>query len=230
MTRWHGMMIAIGLAPFARPTARVLRGPPPRRRTPVWVQASTVGDDLAGLVRLADDHDWPMVDAPVLGTRVPAEEGTLTTLVAGDAAHVDTVRRLFDAWGDRTVEAGDDVGDASRLKLAVNAWIIGLLSGLAESLTVARRLGVDPQDVLTTIEGTAVDSPYAQVKGAAMFARDWPPQFPLSGMAKDLGLIRAAAGEDLPGLAAIAGTAARAMDDGHGDHDMAALIEGLPER
>lgn len=197
---------------------------------PVWVQSSTVGDDLAGLVWLANDHNWPMVDAPVLGTRAPAEQGTLTTLVAGTSDAVDIARPLFEAWGDRTVEAGAELGDAARLKLAVNAWIIGLLSGLAESLTVARRLGVDPDDVLATIEGTAVDSLYAQVKGAAMTARDYSPQFPLSGMAKDLGLIRAAAGQDLPGLATIAATAGRALDAGHGDHDMAALVEGLPER
>lgn len=148
----------------------------------------------------------------------------------GTGTHVDAARPLFDAWGDRVVEAGAELGDAAHLKLAVNSWISGLLHGLAESLTVARRLGVDPETVLSTIEGTAVDSPYAQVKGAAMVDGGFDPQFPLSGMAKDLGLIRAAAGEDLPGLATIAETAARAVDAGHGDHDMAALVTGLPER
>lgn len=198
--------------------------------TPLWVQSATVGDDLAGLAWLAREHDWPMVDAPVLGTKAPAEQGTLTTLVAGDPDHVDAARPLFEAWGDRVVEAGPELGDAAHLKLAVNSWIIGLLHGLAESLTVARRLGVDPEMVLSTIADTAVDSPYAQVKGAAMVGDGFDPQFPLSGMAKDLGLIRTAAGEDLPGLATIAETAARALDAGHGDHDMAALVTGLPER
>lgn len=194
----------------------------------LWVQSSTVGEDIAGLSWLAREASWPIVDAPVLGTRTPAEEGTLTTLVAGDPGDLERARPLLGAWGDRTVQAGPDVGDASRLKLAVNAWIIGLLSGLAESLTVARRLGVDPSRVLSTIEDTAVDAPYAQAKGAAMVAGSFDPQFPLTGMAKDLGLIRSAAGEDLPGLAAIARTAAVAIEDGHGDDDMAALVTGLP--
>ncbi len=198
--------------------------------TPLWVQSSTVGDELAGLAWLAREAGWSMVDAPVLGTRGPAADGTLTSLVAGDPADVDRARPLLDAWGTRVVEAGDDLGDASRLKLAVNAWVIGLLSGLAESLTVARRLGVDPATVLATVEGSAVDAPYVQVKGSSMATGDYDPQFPLSGMAKDLGLIRTAAGHDLPGLAAIAGTAAAAMEADHGDHDMAAIIEGLPDR
>lgn len=197
--------------------------------SPLWVQCSTVGTEVDVLARAAADVGWSFVDAPVLGTRGPAADGTLTTLVSGAPADRDAAQPLFDAWGNRTIVAGEQPGDASRLKLAVNSWVGGLLAALAESVTVARRLGVDPALLLDTIEGTGVFAPYARMKGEAMIARDYPPQFPLAGMVKDLELITDASdGEPtLTGLAATLQTARRALAADLGDEDMAAIVEAL---
>lgn len=198
--------------------------------TPLWVQCATVGTEADVLAKAAADFGWRFVDAPVLGTRGPAEQGTLTTLVSGAAADREAAQPLFDAWGSRTVVAGDRPGDASRLKLVANSWIGGLLSALAESITVARRLGVDPALLLEAIEGGAVDVPYAHLKGEAMIRGEYQtPQFPLAGLVKDLELIiDAAAGDpELAGLQTTLRTARRAMEAGLDDQDMSAIIAAM---
>lgn len=198
--------------------------------TPLWVQCATVGPEVDVLAKAAADIGWRFVDAPVLGTRGPAEQGTLTTLVSGEAVDREAAQPLFDAWGSRTVVAGDRPGDASRLKLVTNSWIAGMLAALAESVTVARRLGVDPALLLDAIAGGAVDVPYAHLKGEAMIRDEHlPPQFPLAGMVKDLELITdAAAGDpELAGLRTTLQAARRAMEAGLGDQDMSAIIAAM---
>lgn len=197
--------------------------------TPLWVQCSTVGTEVEVLASAAAGRGWRFVDAPVLGTRGPAEQGTLTTLVSGAPADRKDAQPLFDAWGSRTIVAGDDPGDASRLKLVANSWVGGLLAALAESITVAGRLDVDPMLFLDTIDGTGVYAPYARLKGEAMIRREHPPQFPLAGMVKDLELITDAAAGDPPlaGLEATLHTARRALEAGLGDQDMSAIVTAM---
>jgi 3-hydroxyisobutyrate dehydrogenase len=96
---------------------------------------------------------------------------------------------------------------------------------VAESLTLARALGLDPQQFLDVVEGGALDAPYVQAKGDAMLRGDLDPQFPLWGAAKDAGLIEeaaAGAGVDLAIISAARRHFERAVADGHGDLDMAA--------
>ncbi|HEY6961776.1 MAG TPA: NAD(P)-binding domain-containing protein, partial [Gaiellaceae bacterium] len=101
----------------------------------VWMQSSTVG---LGIEELAGD----LVDAPVLGTRKPAEEGTLTTFLAGPAELRDRVRPVADAVSAKVVDVSDRVGDASRLKLVLNAWVLMLTEATAELLALAEAAGL----------------------------------------------------------------------------------------
>src|SRR5918993_326596 len=90
----------------------------------VWLQTSTIGVDGAErAAAFAAEHGIAALDAPVLGTKAPAEQGTLTVLVSGDPALVDRVRPVLDAIGAKTVVAGDRFGQASALKLACNSFI-----------------------------------------------------------------------------------------------------------
>lgn len=198
---------------------------------PVWVQSSTVGTEVDELAMAADDLGWPFVDAPVLGTRGPAEEGTLTTLVSGAPEHREAVAPLFEAWGSRTLVAGDAPGEASRLKIVVNSWLAGQVAAVAETITAARRVGVDPQLFLDTIEGTPVGSPYAAAKGGFMVREEFPTQMPLVAIAKDMDLVLdvAVGGPPLAGLEAARATAQRAIEDGHGQDDMASIIEAMSD-
>ncbi|MGW4525035.1 NAD(P)-dependent oxidoreductase [Amycolatopsis sp. NPDC004378] len=156
----------------------------------VWVQSGTVG--LAGTARLADlarEHGTSFVDAPVLGTKQPAEEGKLIVLAGGPADLKDAVSPVFDAIGARTVWVGEQPGDGHRLKLAANAWVLSVTAATAQSVALADRLGIDPGGFLDVIGGGPLDCAYAQLKGKAMISDELEPSFGLGGAVKDSALI-----------------------------------------
>ena len=197
----------------------------------VWLQCGTVG--VEGARALAEVGGDRMLDAPVLGTRKPAEDGALVVLVSGPAALREHVTPVLDAVGSRTVDAGDTLGEASALKLACNAWVALLTAGTAQSLGLARALGVDPSLFLDAIAGGPVDSPYARIKGGAMLEQDWTPSFAVDGVVKDVGLMvdaAAAAGFPTDLLEAVRGRFVEASEQGHGAHDMASVATAFTPR
>jgi len=195
----------------------------------VWIQTSTVGPD--GARRIAEAAGGQIVDAPVLGTKKPAQDGTLVVLASGPSGLLEKARPVFDAIGSRTVVAGDLVGQASALKLATNSWVGLITAGAAQSLALGQALGLDPGLVLEAIKGGPADSPYLQLKGAAMIEGSWTTSFAVDGVVKDLGLmIDAAEGADFPSdlLRSVRGLFEAASADGHGADDMAAVRTAFP--
>jgi 3-hydroxyisobutyrate dehydrogenase len=207
----------------------VMRSALPRApKHTVWVQTSTVGvSGATTLAELAEEHDVAFVDAPVLGTREPAEQGKLIVLAAGDATLRERVAPLFDAIGSRTIWVGDQPGDGHRLKLVANSWVLSVTGATAQSIGFAQQLGVDPTLFLEAISGGPLDCGYAQVKARAMLAREFPPSFGLAGAKKDSDLILSAmdtAGTDQRLMRALRDTFADISDDGHAEQDMAAVV------
>ena len=195
----------------------------------VWVQSSTVGVD--GARRIAGAAGGQVLDAPVLGTKKPAQDGTLVVLASGPAGLLEKAQPVFDAIGSRTVVAGDVVGQASALKLVVNSWVALLTAGTAQSLAFAQSLGLDPSLFLEAITGAPTDSAYAHLKGAAMMSGDWTTSFAVDGVRKDVGLmVDAARADDFPtGLfEAVLATFDAAAEQGHGADDMAAVRTAFP--
>ncbi|TCO58527.1 NAD(P)-dependent oxidoreductase [Actinocrispum wychmicini] len=197
----------------------------------VWAQMSTVG--IAGTARLAALSDR-FVDAPVLGTKKPAEDGTLVVMASGPAELKDKVTPVFEAVSSRLMWIADEPGAASKLKLVINGWMQCVLAGVAQTVAFAEAVGVDPRLFLDTIRGQASDSLIAQGKGAAMIARDFAPTFALDGLEKDTDLIAQAikdSGVDASVITAILNVTRRARDLGHGDEDMAAIYYAFrPDR
>lgn len=195
----------------------------------VWVQSGTVGVD--GIRRLEEMAADRIVDAPVLGTRKPAEDGTLVVLASGPPRLLESARPVFEAVGSRTVKAGNQPGDATALKLACNAWVGMLTAATAQSLAMAETLGVDPRLVLESIEGGPLWAPYAGIKGGMMLAGDYTPSFEVDGVVKDVGLmIDAVDGSDFPTslLAAVRDQFVHVAAAGHGSEDMAAVRRVYP--
>jgi 3-hydroxyisobutyrate dehydrogenase len=194
----------------------------------VWAQMTTVGAaPLAGLVTLARERGLRFVDAPVLGTRAPAENGQLQVFAAGAQDVRATLAPVFDAVGRETVWLGEDPAEAaaSRFKLVVNSWVLAITAATGETLALAEGLGVDPQSFLDAVEGGPLDLPYLRVKSAAIRNADWTPSFSAANAAKDAGLIvdaGAAAGVRLDVAAAARDRYRRVSAAGHGDDDMAA--------
>nr|MDQ3360433.1 NAD(P)-dependent oxidoreductase [Actinomycetota bacterium] len=161
----------------------------------VWLQMSTVGErGNEKFARLAAESGVAYVDAPVLGTKAPAEQGQLVVLASGPDDVRSKCEPVFEAVGSKTVWLGE-AGEGSRLKLVVNNWIVGLLGVLAETIAFARATGVDPQKFLETIEGGPLGLPYAQIKGAMMIEEDFPTSFSAKLARKDAGLVLDAAEE-----------------------------------
>jgi 3-hydroxyisobutyrate dehydrogenase len=192
----------------------------------LWIQASTVG--VTGAARLADLADGlglSYVDAPVVGTRQPAEQGTLGVLASGPEAVRAEVERVLGPVSARVHWLGA-AGAGSRMKLVFNTWALAAVAGVAQAIALAEGLGEDPAAFLELIRGGPLDLGYAHVKGATMISRDFTVAFPVSGAAKDAALILDAAAEAGLDLAVI-GQVRRHLDEaarrGHRDDDLAAL-------
>jgi 3-hydroxyisobutyrate dehydrogenase len=192
----------------------------------IWLQLSTVGiDATASLAAWAGQQGVVFYDAPVQGTRQPAEMAQLIILASGPVAQRERVQPVFDAIGKRSLWVSEQPGASSRLKLALNSWAFALNHGLAESLLLAKGLGVDPALVVDVVTGGPMDSGYFQAKAAAMLADNYATSFSIANAAKDARLVMDAAAQSGVQLDAAQGGLQRferALAAGHGGKDMAA--------
>ncbi|MFJ2212684.1 NAD(P)-dependent oxidoreductase [Streptomyces sp. NPDC101062] len=201
---------------------------PGLRRGAVWLQSTTVGvEAITPLAERAAEQGLLFVDAPVLGTRAPAESGDLLILAAGPQEARGPLAPVLDAVGSRTVWLGEDgtTAAATRLKLVCNSWVLALTNGTAEALSLAKGLGVDPNHFLEAMSGGSLDCGYLHVKSRAILNDDYTPSFTVTTAAKDARLIVAAGaaeGVRLDLAAAGAERFRRAEAQGHGEDDMAA--------
>jgi 3-hydroxyisobutyrate dehydrogenase len=202
---------------------------PALRPGAAWVQSTTAGvEAIVDLASFAREHGLVFYDAPVLGTRQPAEAGQLTVLAAGPVAGRAVVEPVFDAVGARTVWTGEDgaAGSATRLKLVANSWVLAATAATGEVLALSRGLGVDPQQFFDLIAGGPLDMGYLRAKAALVLDGGLTPaQFAVETAAKDARLIveaGRASGVCLDVAAATAERMERAAAQGHADEDMAA--------
>lgn len=192
----------------------------------IWWQASTIG--LAGTERCEDVASGTgavLVDAPVLGTRQPAEQGALVVLASGPDDALGVCAPFFDAVGSKTLHLGP-AGAGTRLKLAVNTWVLAVTGAAAETIALAQALGIDPARVFEALEGGPLDLPYFRLKAQLMLEDEFPTSFAVSLAAKDAGLVGEAAdrtGANLALARSVAEQMRRAEASGLGDEDMAAV-------
>jgi 3-hydroxyisobutyrate dehydrogenase len=162
------------------------------------------------------------VDAPVSGSKGPAEQGQLLILASGPAAAAAALRPVFDVLGRKTVWLGQ-AGQGSQVKLVVNAYMSILIEGVAETMELADRLGIGHQQLAEVIEGGPLDAPIADAKLHKMDQRDYTAEFPLEWALKDVDLaISAADGDTLPLLGALSRQWHAAVEAGHGREDISA--------
>jgi 3-hydroxyisobutyrate dehydrogenase len=190
----------------------------------LWVQMSTIGVEATKrCAAQADRAGVGFVDAPVLGSRQPAEERKLVVLESGPEEARPRLQPIFDVIGHRTIRVGE-AGAGTRLKLVTNSWIVAVVEVGAETMALAEGLGLDPGLFFQALEDSALDLPYLRMKGRAMAERDFTPVFRLTLAAKDASLIRRAAeihGLDLPVLEAVAQRLAEGAKE-HGEKDFSA--------
>ena len=191
----------------------------------VWAQMGTIGVEATRRIagRLAAQRPGVIfVDAPVSGSKGPAEQGQLLILASGPAAATDVVRPVFDVIGRKTVWLGE-AGRGSQVKLVVNAYLSILIEGVAETMELADRLGIGHEQLAEVIEGGPLDAPIADAKLHKIASGDFTPEFPLEWALKDVDLvIDAAGGQAPPLLAALSGQWHAAVAAGYGRQDISA--------
>jgi 3-hydroxyisobutyrate dehydrogenase len=210
----HGEGVMVGLAPGA-----------------VLVQMSTIG--VAGIERLAamvaaERPDVILLDAPVSGSKDPAENGTLTIFASGPAEVRPRVTPLFDALGQRTIWTGD-VGTGTRLKLVANTWLAFAAEAVAASVALAHGLGLETEIVVEALEGGTLMSAWQEAKLHRIADGEFSAQFALSLALKDVRLALEASEHRLGTLVCLSNEWQQAVDRGFGDQDLTVVTCSLEE-
>ncbi|MGD0935502.1 MAG: NAD(P)-dependent oxidoreductase [Streptosporangiaceae bacterium] len=199
----------------------------------VWAQMSTIG--VAGTDRVAamagaERPDVMLLDAPVSGSRDPAERGQLTIFASGPGGARSRVTPLFDALGQRTFWVGE-AGAGTRLKLVNNTWLAFAAEAVAASVALARRLGLETEMVVDALGGGTLVSPWQAAKLQRIAEGEFSAQFALSLALKDVRLALQAAGDDrFAVLACLAEEWQQAVDQGLGEQDLTIVTRVLEQQ
>jgi 3-hydroxyisobutyrate dehydrogenase len=199
--------VVLSVLPTADVTEEVMlnaEGLASMREGAVWVQMGTIGAiATANLAeRVLDQRpDVVFIDAPVSGSREPAESGQLLILASGDSSRAPMLESVFREIGRRTMWLGP-VGVGSRLKLILNTWLAFQVEGAAETASLTTHLGVNPQMLLEALHDSPLASPYALAKLQKMLDEDFRPDFSLDWALKDLELVGVDAGVDTAPISA----------------------------
>ena len=195
-----------------------------------YLETSTISPGLARRVaELMRSRGADMLEAPMTGSKLGAEKGTLLFMTGGARAVHDELMPVMMAMGSRAIYCGE-VGQASVVKLIGNTMISFMLEGLCEGLAVARRAGIPAETVIEVIQASGYASPYYAFKGGAIVRRDWDTHFSIDLMAKDQGLMLEEADRHrvpMPGLAAIREVFQAARAQGFGAEDIAAVVKAV---
>jgi 3-hydroxyisobutyrate dehydrogenase len=196
----------------------------------IWVQMGTIG--VAGIERVAamvaaERPEVMLLDAPVTGSKDPAEQGQLTIFASGPEEARARVAPLFDALGQRTIWVGE-VGAGSRLKLVNNTLVAFAAEAVANAAALAHRLGLAIETVIQALGGSPLVSSWQAAKLQRITDGDFSPQFALHLALKDVHLALEAAGDDrLAALRCVAGEWQRTVELGFGDDDLTVVARTL---
>jgi 3-hydroxyisobutyrate dehydrogenase len=196
----------------------------------VFAQMSTIGvaatDKLADLVR-TQRRDVTFLDAPVAGSREPAERGELTIFASGPQEVRPRVTALFNALAQRIMWVGP-AGAGSRLKVVNNTWLAFASEAVVTSMAVARRLGLPTETVVNAFSGGPMVSEWQEPKLVRVAKGEYSPQFSLSLALKDVRLALQVTDDDqFVALAGLAEEWQRALSRGFGDEDLTVVARTL---
>lgn len=195
-----------------------------------FCQMGTIGiqetaDAIALLEALRPDMLY--LDAPVSGTKAPAENAQILVMASGDASRASDAQQVFDAISRGTQWYGD-AGNSQKMKLVINAWLISMMQGVAESMQLAKQFGFTPGQLWETLEGGPLAAPYVKGKLEMIRKEDYAPQMQLQHALKDarLALENAPRGT-MPMMADIVDMWTQATQGGLAEQDLAAVYAWL---
>jgi 3-hydroxyisobutyrate dehydrogenase-like beta-hydroxyacid dehydrogenase len=199
----------------------------------LWVDCSTVNPSFTReMADAARRRQVRFLDAPVAGSRIPAEKAQLTFLVGGEEADLQEIRPLLEVMGQKTIHAGG-IGMGSSLKLVFNLLLGLSMLSFAEALVLGESLGIAQTDIFEALQGAIVVAPSAMGKRQKIESGDYSPDFPLRLTHKDLEMISISGfevGASLPLSNVAKEIYALAMRYGLGDQDLSAIYRFISEK
>ncbi len=196
----------------------------------ILVQMGTIGVEATEqlIAQLKEQRpDVVFFDAPVSGTKGPAEQAQIVVLASGDRQAGAAVEPVFAAISKGVKWLGE-AGRASKMKLVVNAWLISMVEGIAESSQLAQELGFSTDDLWNVLEGGPLAVPYIKGKMDMFKSGDYTPQMQLTWALKDINLaLKAGTSRTLPVMQNISNTWQKAVDAGYGDSDLSVVYRYL---
>jgi 3-hydroxyisobutyrate dehydrogenase len=191
------------------------------------VQMSTVPPAYsAALAQRVQSAGGRYVEAPVSGSRQPALDGRLIGMLAGPAAALDDVEALLAPACAKIVRCGEPPR-AMQMKLAVNTFLITVVTGLAESFHFAEEHGLDRRLLEEILNAGPMASFVSRAKAAALVSGDFSPQAAIPDVLKNARLVVESAYDRavaVPLMAECARLYDEADELGRGADDMAAVI------
>ena len=199
----------------------------------IWAQMSTIG--VAGIDRIAamvagERPDVLLLDAPVSGSRDPAERGQLTIFASGPAEARSRIGPLFGALGQHTFWVGQ-AGAGTRLKLVNNTWLAFANEAVAASVALGHRLGLATTTMVDALGGGSLVAPWQAAKLQRIADGDFSAQFALSLALKDVHLALQAAGDGgFAVLASLADEWQEAVDQGLAGQDLTVVARTIGQQ
>ncbi|MEH0875767.1 NAD(P)-dependent oxidoreductase [Pectobacterium cacticida] len=196
----------------------------------IYCQMGTIGvqetlDAIALLKKIQPTMQF--VDAPVSGTKAPAENAQILVLASGEKEKCAAAEQVFAAISRGTQWFGA-AGNSQKMKLVLNAWLISMMQGVAESALLAKHLGFSPEQFWRALEGGPLAAPYVKVKLDAIAEHQFAPQMQLVHALKDAKLALALASQGtMPVLDKIADVWQKAVEDGFADQDLSSVYQWL---
>ena len=196
----------------------------------LWVDSSTLNPAFSRrMAREASASGVHFLDAPVLGTKAPAESGDLLFFVGGDEADITRAQPLFEAMGRGTKRVGAH-GMGTSLKVVVNHMLATSMAAFSEGVALGEGLGLSRDVLFDTLIGGPLVPAYMGMKREKLESGDYAPDFPLKWMQKDLQMVATAAydtGVPMPLANLTKELYQAAVRRGHGDEDFSAIYEDL---
>ncbi len=194
----------------------------------VLVDLSTAGTRAArSMAEAAGKRGARFLAAPVLGSKLAAQQAQIVLVVGGPADARQRARPALHAVSARIFEMDDPV-HAALLKLCVNAVGGAMMAGFAEAVALGASGGLAVEKVIEVIQGSSFHSPLYLMKGEAIQRRDWSPRFSIQLAEKDQRLAQEAAAEQgakMPINDAVRRPFGDAIASGRGEKDVAAVAE-----
>ena len=203
------------------------------KRDALWIDCTTVDPGFSrDVASKARSHNVRFIDAPVAGSKIPAEKGELVFLVGGAAHDMQEVQSCLDLMGSKTIHAGD-TGMGTSLKMLVNSLLAQSMAVFAESVVLGEKMGFARNFLLEFLPALPVTAPFLKSKAEKIKSNDYSVEFPLEWMQKDLHLLGLTAYDNgVPQfMASVAGEIyASAKAEGFARDDFSAIIKSLEKR